>query len=47
MIVGCAMPDGFKKENVVNESEIKDSPWKHRFPHYVEFTSDKVINAPD
>ncbi|TQR40176.1 phospholipase D family protein [Paenibacillus popilliae] len=46
MIVGYAKSDGFKKDNVVNESEIKDSPWKHRFPYFVEFTSGKVINAP-
>ncbi|NOJ73561.1 phospholipase D family protein [Paenibacillus alvei] len=46
MIVGYAKSDGFKKDNVVNESEIMDSPWKHRFPYYVEFTSGRVINAP-
>lgn len=46
MIVGYAKSDGFKKDNIVTESEIKDSPWKHRFPYYVEFKGGKVINAP-
>lgn len=46
MIVGYAKTDGFNKDNVVSESEIKEAPWKHRFPYYVEFTSGRVINAP-
>ncbi|WP_442602812.1 hypothetical protein [Paenibacillus sp. KN14-4R] len=46
MIVGYAKTNGFKKGNVVNESDPNGSPWTHRFPYYVEFTSSKVINAP-
>lgn len=46
MIVGYAMTDGFNRKNVADDGEIMDSPWKHRFPYYVEFTGGKVINAP-
>jgi hypothetical protein len=46
MIVGYAKTDGFNKNNVADEDEIKETPWKHRFPYYVEFTSGKVINTP-
>lgn len=46
MIVGYAKTDGFQKNNVVDDSEIKVTPWKHRFPFYVEFTGGRVINAP-
>lgn len=46
MIVGYAMTDGFKRNNVADDADIKDSPWKHRFPYYVEFTGGKAINAP-
>ncbi|MGX1902689.1 phospholipase D-like domain-containing protein [Thermolongibacillus altinsuensis] len=46
MIVGYAKTEGFNKDNVVDDADIKDAPWKHRFPYYVELTSGKVINAP-
>lgn len=46
MIVGYAITDGFNRSNVADDGEVKDSPWKHRFPYYVEFTGGKVINAP-
>lgn len=46
MIVGYAKTDGFNKDNKVSEDELKEAPWKHRFPYYVEFTSGRVINAP-
>ncbi|MEK4951661.1 phospholipase D family protein [Bacillus sp. FSL W8-1127] len=46
MIVGYAKTDGFHKDNIVGDTDIKNAPWKHRFPYYVEFTSGKVINAP-
>jgi HKD family nuclease len=46
MIVGYAKTDGFNKNNVVDDSDIKDAPWKHRFPYYVKFTGGRVINAP-
>lgn len=46
MIVGYAKTEGFNSKNIVNDAEIKDAPWKHRFPYYVEFTEGKVINAP-
>lgn len=46
MIVGYAMTGGFNRNNVAEPEEVKDSPWKHRFPYYVEFTGGKVINAP-
>ncbi|MCM3584230.1 phospholipase D family protein [Mesobacillus maritimus] len=46
MIVGYAKTDGFNSTNVVDDDDIKDAPWKQRFPHYVEFTDGKVINAP-
>lgn len=46
MIVGYAKTDGYKKINVLDDAEIKDAPWKHRFPFYVEFTCGKAIKAP-
>ncbi|BBH24053.1 hypothetical protein Back11_53980 [Paenibacillus baekrokdamisoli] len=46
MIVGYAKTSGFKKENVVDDSDIEEYPWVYRFPFFVEFTSGKVINAP-
>lgn len=46
MIVGYSKTNGFNKNNLVDDSDIKDNPWKHRFPYYVEFTEGKVINAP-
>lgn len=46
MIVGYTKTSGFNKNNVVADEEIKDTPWKHRFPYYVEFTEGRVINAP-
>ncbi|WP_164783156.1 phospholipase D family protein [Paenibacillus amylolyticus] len=46
MIVGYAKTNGFKIKNVVDNSDLKDYPWKYRFPYYVEFTSGKVISAP-
>lgn len=46
MIVGYATTKGYDKRNVVDDSGVKDAPWKHRFPFYVEFTGGKAINAP-
>jgi len=46
MIVGYAKTDGFKIENTADDLDIKHTPWKHRFPFYVEFTGGRVINAP-
>jgi HKD family nuclease len=46
MIVGYAKTEGFNVKNVVDDSDIRDTPWKSRFPYFVEFTSGKVINAP-
>lgn len=47
MIIGYATTDGFNQSNVVDDvQEIKDSPWKSRFPYYVEFAKGKVIKAP-
>lgn len=46
MIVGYTKTNGFNMNNVVDDNDIKDTPWKHRFPYYVEFTNGKVIDAP-
>jgi len=46
MIVGYAKTNGFNRNNIVNDDKVKDTPWKHRFPYYVEFTGGKVVNAP-
>lgn len=46
MIVGYAKTDGFHKDYIVDDTDIKNAPWRHRFPHYVKFTSGKVMNAP-
>lgn len=46
MIVGYATTSGFNQNNVVDESDVQETPWKHRFPFFVEFTDGKVIHAP-
>lgn len=46
MIVGYAKTDGFNNNNIVDDTDVKDAPWKHRFPYFVEYTGGKVIDAP-
>lgn len=46
MIVGYATTKGYNRENVVDDSDIQQTPWKYRFPFFVEFIDGKVINAP-
>lgn len=46
MIIGYAWTDGYKHNNVAVSSEIKETPWKERFPYYVEFVDGKAIKAP-
>ncbi|MCQ6264707.1 phospholipase D family protein [Fictibacillus sp. WQ 8-8] len=46
MIVGYAETEGYIAQNIANANEIKETPWKDRFPYFVEFTRGKAINAP-
>jgi len=36
MIIGKTKTNGFNAKNVVNEQELKETPWLERFPYYLE-----------
>ncbi|NRF89829.1 NgoFVII family restriction endonuclease [Paenibacillus frigoriresistens] len=46
IIVGYTETNGYDFSNTANQSDIKEMPWKERFPHYIEFSNGKAINAP-
>lgn len=46
IIVGYAtVPDGFREENVISESDYNFKKWNNRFPYYIEYAEAKFLKA--
>jgi len=45
LIIGYAYTNGYKSKNAVSDLDLQTSPWKVKYPYYLEYSNGKVMNS--